>query len=107
MINIFRENSKIRAKSDGKYLYKMIPIDGHRYEEYLGLSKAIKLGYQIDDRKCFIKMKFNIGEQEFNSEPMAVSTIFDKDDIHKAGLGIISGAIVGAIVGYIAGHFSK
>ena len=47
----------------------------------------------VDDLKCLIKMKFVVGEQEFNSEPMAVFNIYDKDDIHKASIELLRGAI--------------
>ena len=104
-ITYFREKSRIRAKSDGRYLEKMIPTDGHKYGAFLGLPKAIKLGYQVDEMKCYIKMKFIIGEKEFVSEPMAVFNIYDKDEINKSSIfefGVT--AVVGAIIGFIIGH---
>jgi hypothetical protein len=85
--------NNIKATSDGKALEKVNTYDGYKFAGQRLLTKAIQLGYMVDDLKCLIKMKFVVGEQEFNSEPMAVFNIYDKDDIHKASIELLRGAI--------------
>jgi hypothetical protein len=102
LVELVKDRSnKIRVISDGKPLEKVIDSSQIKIPYYFSLNKAISLGYVVEDMRCFIKMKFRIGEEKFMSEPMASFNVYDKDDLHKTGIELAIGAGIGVIIGFI------
>ncbi|MDD4230793.1 MAG: hypothetical protein PHG45_05370 [Dehalococcoidales bacterium] len=101
LIEFVKDKNKVKVISNGQALEKTYDSSQIKTPYYFSLNKAVNLGYVVEDMKCFIKMKFKIGEEEIVLSPMASFNVYDKDDIHKTLIELAIGAGIGVVIGFI------
>jgi hypothetical protein len=102
-IEFTKVKTKVKVISNGKSLEHVVDTTTLYSPYYFRVPVVVNLGYVVEDMKCYIKMRFKINNNEFETPPMASLNVYDKDDLHKEiivlGIGLIAGFVLGKLIG--------